>query len=72
MTDRQRMSEIESLKAEIQQQQLTISKREVEIKEIVRTLKKISDDKKQLEVECDQLRKQNDISAGHTNLQQKI
>ena len=53
MTDRQRLSEIESLKAEVQQQQLTISKREIEIKEIVRTLKKISDDKKQLEVEND-------------------
>jgi hypothetical protein len=49
-----------------------VQKREAEIKEIVRTLKKFSDDKKLLEQENAMLVRKTDTSEGHQNLQQKI
>ena len=42
------------------------------MKEIVKTLKKYSDDKKQLEAEIFSMTRKADQSEGHNNLQQKI
>jgi len=54
---------------EINQLRNTVQKRELEIKEIVRALKKLSDEKKSLESENAMLhRKANDNSEGHMNL----
>lgn len=51
---------------------LIASKRESELKEVVRTLKKFSDEKKVLEAEVDRLRKESELDAGHNNPAQKI
>ncbi len=53
------------LEDELKEAKATIAKREVEIKEIVRTLKKFSDDKKLLEQENAELSRKNDTSEGH-------
>lgn len=45
-TDRQMKQEVDAFKNEIQQSALTISKQDSEIKEIVKLLKKYSDDNK--------------------------
>lgn len=46
------------LRAELNTAKLVASKREAELKEVVRTLKKFSDEKKLLEIEIDKLRKE--------------
>lgn len=42
------------------------------MKEVVRTLKKFSDDKKLLEAEVERLRKESELDVGHNNAAQKI
>jgi len=42
------------------------------LKEVVRTLKKFSDEKKALEAELEKMRKEDEMDGGHTNAAQKI
>jgi hypothetical protein len=42
------------------------------LKEVVRTLKKFSDEKKLLEAEVERLRKESELDVGHNNAAQKI
>lgn len=42
------------------------------MKEVVRTLKKFSDEKKLLEAEVERFRKESELDVGHNNAAQKI
>jgi septal ring factor EnvC (AmiA/AmiB activator) len=60
------------MKGELQSLKLTLAKRETEIKEVIRTLKKYSDEKKELELEVTRLNREIEVYGGHSNVQQKI
>jgi len=61
------MQERDQLRGEVSQYKLIAGKRESELKEVVRTLKKFSDEKKLLEGELERMRKEDEMDGGHTN-----
>ena len=66
------LQERDQLRSEVNSFKLIASKRESELKEVVRTLKKFSDEKKALEVEVERLRKESELDFGQNNAAQKI